>query len=89
DGLSHKIALWRDAGRIVRGEADLFSEVAWLQLLAGQGIAAAGHHPLADAPPREQIAEYLELIELLNAREVGQMSDHAAYVAQHCAGVAA
>ncbi len=88
-GLCHKIALWRDAGRIVRGEADLFSEVAWLQVLAGQGIAAARYHPLADAPPREHIAEYLGLIELLNAREAGQMADHAAYVAQHCSGEAA
>jgi tryptophan halogenase len=89
ESLAHKIALWRASGQIVRDEADLFSEVAWLQVLAGQGIAATGYHPLADAPPREQIAEYLELIELLNAREVGQMPDHATYVAQQCAGAAA
>jgi tryptophan halogenase len=89
ESLAHKIALWRASGQIVRDEADLFSEVAWLQVLVGQGIAAAGYHPLADAPPREQIAEYLELIELLNAREVGQMPGHAAYVAQQCAGAAA
>jgi len=88
DSLRHKIELWRASGAIVRGEADLFSEVAWFQVLAGQGIAATGHHPLADAPSREEIAEYLELIELLNAREVGQMQDHAAFVAQHCAGAA-
>ncbi|MEP9359626.1 tryptophan halogenase family protein [Sphingomonas sp. KR3-1] len=87
EGLEHKVALWRAAGQLVRGEADLFSEVAWLQVLAGQGIAAQGHHPLADAVPREQVAEYLELVEALNAREVAQMPDHAAYVAQHCAGV--
>jgi tryptophan halogenase len=90
EGLQHKIALWRAAGQIVRGEADLFSEVAWLQVLAGQGIVAEGHHPLADAVPREQIAEYLELVEALGAREVAQMADHAAFVAQHCpAGAAA
>ncbi|MBB4840275.1 tryptophan halogenase [Sphingomonas kyeonggiensis] len=88
DSLRHKIELWRASGQIVRGEADLFSEVAWLQVLAGQGIAATGYHPLADAPSHDEIAEYLELIELLNAREVGQMQDHAAFVAQHCAGKA-
>jgi tryptophan 7-halogenase len=89
DSLVHKIELWRASGQIVRGEADLFSEVAWLQVLAGQGIAANGYHPLADAPSHDEIAEYLELIELLNAREVGQMADHAAFVAQHCKGAAA
>jgi len=86
DSLSHKIALWRASGHIVREGGDLFSEVAWFQVLAGQGIAAAGYHPVADGPSREQIAEYLELIELLAAREVAQMQDHAAFVAQHCAG---
>lgn len=89
DCLRHKIELWRASGQIVRGEADLFSEVAWLQVLAGQGIAASGHHPLADAPSHAEIAEYLELIELLNAREVGQMQDHASFLARHCAGVPA
>jgi tryptophan 7-halogenase len=89
DSLQHKIELWRASGQIVRGEADLFSEVAWLQVLAGQGIAANGYHPLADAPSHDEIAEYLELIELLTAREVGQMPDHAAFLAQHCPGAAA
>ncbi|NYT42268.1 tryptophan 7-halogenase [Sphingomonas sp. R-74633] len=85
ESLQHKIALWRASGQIVREGADLFGEVAWLQVLAGQGISAEGYHPVADLPSRAEIAEYLELIELLGAREVGQMPDHAAYVAQHCA----
>ncbi|MFS2112297.1 tryptophan halogenase family protein [Sphingomonas sp. Sphisp140] len=89
ESLKHKIALWRASGGIVRGEADLFSEVAWFQVLAGQGITAEGYHPLADAPSHEEMAEYLELIELLGAREVAQMQDHAAFIAQHCAGAAA
>jgi len=89
ESLRHKIELWRASGGIVRGEADLFSEVAWFQVLAGQGIAAEGYHPLADAPSHEEMAEYLELIELLGAREVAQMPDHAAFIAQHCAGAAA
>ncbi|TGX41655.1 tryptophan 7-halogenase [Sphingomonas naasensis] len=85
DGLAHKIELWRASGQIVREEADLFSEVAWLQVLAGQGIAAESHHPLADQPPAAQIAEYLDLLAKLTAREVAQMPDHAAFIRQHCA----
>ncbi|WP_404339952.1 tryptophan halogenase family protein [Sphingomonas sp. MMS12-HWE2-04] len=85
EGLAHKIALWRASGGIVREDADLFSEVAWLQVLAGQGVAAQGHHPLADQPPRDQIAEYLDLLAKLIAREVAQMPDHAAFIRQHCA----
>ncbi|WP_084581346.1 tryptophan halogenase family protein [Sphingomonas azotifigens] len=83
DGLAEKIALWRESGDILPDEGDLFSAVAWLQVLVGQGIAARGHHPLADQPPREQIAEYLDLIAKLNAREVAQMPSHPDFVRAH------
>ena len=85
DGLAHKIDLWRASGQIVREEADLFSEVAWLQVLVGQGIAAEGYHPLADQPAPAQLAEYLDLLAKLTAREVAQMPDHAAFIRRHCA----
>ena len=83
DGLAEKIALWRARGEILREEGDLFSDVAWLQVLVGQGIRAEGHHPLADQPPAAQIAEYLDLIAKLNAREVAQMPTHEAFVGAH------
>jgi len=83
DGLAEKIALWRASGEIVREDGDLFSDVAWLQVLAGQGIPAQGHHPLADQPPVAQIAEYLDLLAKLNAREVAQMPSHSDFVRAH------
>ncbi|WP_294258954.1 tryptophan halogenase family protein [uncultured Sphingomonas sp.] len=83
DELAEKIALWRETGEIVREDGDLFSDVAWLQVLVGQGITARGHHPLADQPPRAQIAEYLDLLAKLNAREVAQMPSHSDFVHAH------
>jgi tryptophan halogenase len=82
--LAHKIALWRACGQIVREDGDLFSDVAWFQVLVGQGVAAEGGHPIAAQPDRNQIAEYLDLLAKLNAREAAQMTDHATYVRQHC-----
>ncbi len=87
DGVRHKIALWRASGGIVREDGDLFSEVAWLQVLVGQGVVAEGRHPLSDQPSRAQIAEYLDLLARLNTREVAQMPDHAAFVLRHCAAL--
>ncbi|OAN57590.1 tryptophan halogenase family protein [Sphingomonas sp. TDK1] len=83
DGLADKIALWREAGEIVREDSDLFSDVAWLQVLVGQGIIARRYHPLADQPPVAQIAEYLDLLAKLNAREVAQMLPHSDFVRAH------
>jgi tryptophan halogenase len=88
DTLAAKIELWRGNGHIVREHEELFTEVGWLQVLAGQGIIPVGHHPLADAISTSDLGEFMDTIDKLNAREAGQMQDHAAFVAQHCAAPA-
>lgn len=87
DTLAHKLALWRGAGHVVREHEELFTEVGWAQVLIGQGVLPAGHHPVADLPSRAELAEYLDLIEKLVAREVSQMPTHEQFVARHCAAV--
>ena len=83
--LADKVALWREQAHVAREHEELFTEVAWIQVLIGQGVIPAGHHPLADAEPAEETAEYLDLWARLIAREAAQLPDHAAFVAQHCA----
>ncbi|QAY79472.1 tryptophan halogenase family protein [Sphingosinicella sp. BN140058] len=89
EALADRIALWEADGHIVREQDELFTEVAWLQVFAGQGLVPAGNHPLADVPSRAGLAEYLDLIEKLIAREVAQMPTHAGFIAAHCAARAA
>jgi len=86
--LSAKLALWRGNGHITREHEELFTEVGWFQVLAGQGVMPAGYHPLADAIPATDLAEFLDTIDQLNAREVAQMPSHADFIARHCAAPA-
>jgi tryptophan halogenase len=81
DTLAHKIALYSANGQITREHEELFTEVGWLQVFEGQGIAPAGHHPLAGAISSAELAEFLDAIERLNAREVAQMPPHTAFLA--------
>lgn len=83
--LAAKIALWRGNGHITREHEELFTEVGWLQVFAGQGMMPAGYHPLADAIPASDLGEFLGMIDQLNAREVAQMASHAEFIARHCA----
>jgi tryptophan halogenase len=82
DTLTGKMDLYRSRGRIVRQENDLFSEVAWLQVLHGQGVRAAGHHPLADVLSEDEIAAYLGDVAGVIARCVDRMPAHAAFLAK-------
>jgi len=85
DTLAAKIALWCGDGHVTREHEELFSEVGWFQVFVGQGMIPTGNHPIADSISREGLAEYMDVIEKLNRREVAQMPSHQDFVAQHCA----
>ncbi|TFW28828.1 tryptophan halogenase family protein [Duganella callida] len=85
DTLRAKMDLWRSRGRIVRNDNELFAEVGWLQVLHGQRVPAAGHHPLADLMEEREVADYLgDIASVINAC-VEQMPTHAAYIEARCA----
>ncbi len=85
DALAKKIELFKDNGYIFREHEELFTEAGWLQVMVGQGITAQGNHALADQISPDDLAEYLEMIELMNSREVAQMPSHQDFIAEHCA----
>jgi tryptophan halogenase len=85
DTLRHKLDVWREQAHVTREHEELFTEVAWIQVLIGQGVIPRGYHPIADAETRADNDEYLELMRQLIAREAAQMPSHANFVAQHCA----
>lgn len=87
DTLMARIDLWKANGRIVREHEELFTEVGWLQVLAGQGLEPVGHHPLADLIAQDELGEFMTLIETLYTREAAQMTDHAAFLERHCLAI--
>jgi tryptophan halogenase len=85
DTLTHKIDLFRTSGRVLRIDGELFSEVAWLQVMEGQNLKAENYHPLVELQPEADTAEYLESVKDVILKCVDVMPDHADYIAQHCA----
>ncbi|MBT9490114.1 MAG: tryptophan 7-halogenase [Rubrivivax sp.] len=83
--LQAKLALYQSHGRIVRENNELFSEVAWLQVMHGQHLQAQGYHPLVDSLDEAEISAYLAQVHEVIQRCAAVMPDHAAFIAQHCA----
>ena len=83
--LSAKLRLFKTHGRIVRDNNELFSEVAWLQVMLGQHLQPAAYHPMVDSLDEAQIADYLAGVHELIHRCADVMPDHAEYIRQHCA----
>ena len=75
--LTAKIEQWRATGFIHREHEELFTEVGWFQVLAGQGVAAAGCNPMADALPEPELRALLEGTEAALAEQVRTLPHHA------------
>jgi tryptophan halogenase len=82
--LARRIALFRNGGQLFRESDELFTEVAWLQVMIGQRIVPQAHHPLADALGSEPLQGFLGDIRTLVDRATAGMPDHARFVADHC-----
>jgi len=82
--LRAKIALFRSAGRLLRGPQDIFNEVSWLQVMVGQGLQPQGYHPMADLLNADEGAYFLGNIKAGIARQVAGLPSHGEYLQRYC-----
>ena len=83
--LRERMALFASRGRLYRYGQELFSEPSWLQVLVGQGLRPAGHHPLAELCPVERAQAFVGDVRRVVQRCVEVMPSHADFIATHCA----
>ncbi|MXO94082.1 tryptophan halogenase [Erythrobacter arachoides] len=86
DTLIAKLELWREAGFIHREHEELFTEVGWFQVLAGQGVEARGYNPMADALPEADLRAMLEQTETALVEQVKPMPRHLDFLQGYIGG---
>jgi tryptophan halogenase len=84
DSLSARIEEYRAACLIQPGLDELFTEVAWLQVLAGQGIEPESWNPIADRYSKDDLARFLGSIEQACIETVRPMPSHIDFLAHVC-----
>jgi tryptophan halogenase len=80
-GLARKLDLFRTNGRIVREKDELFTETSWLAVMVGQGIEAAGYHPVVDLIGNEETLRRLADVRAVNHRAILLMPRHVDFLA--------
>ena len=80
--LQNKLSLFEETGKIFTAEDALFSNVAWQQVMMGQGIIPKDHHPLADAMSDAQLSEYTNTVKTIVSQVVGKLPSHAEFLAK-------
>jgi len=80
ESLSHKIELFREAGKIFNSTDALFSNVAWSQVMIGQGIIAKDYHPFANSMTEQQLLEFQSNIKIVINQVVGKLPSHQSFI---------
>lgn len=81
DTLRSKLDLYRAHGRVVRENNELFTGIAWQQVLHGQGVRPRAAHPLAGLLGEKDLEEYLGNIEKVVGKCVDVMPAHRDFIA--------
>lgn len=84
-GLKRKIDLFKSSGRVFRYYDELFSEMAWLQVMIGQGIEPRSYHPLADSLTDEQVSEFLTNVKTIAGKACAVLPSHKDFISKYCA----
>lgn len=85
DTLNAKIDQFRAAAFIHREHEELFTEVAWFQVMVGQGIEPESWNPLADSTSPQELGQFLASIEAACVSEAREMPDHVDFLTRFCA----
>lgn len=85
ESLKARMALFADSGLIFRDGNELFAEVAWLQVMWGQGLRPRAHSPLASNLTGERLKGYLKDLRTIMDATVGKLPTHTEFIRAHCA----
>lgn len=87
--LAHRIQLFKDTARVALGSDELFQDNSWIQVMMGQGITPAAHHPTPRQMSDRDLGAFLGEIRKDAARSFIKLPKHQDYVAQYCPAVRA
>ncbi|MBA6391894.1 tryptophan 7-halogenase [Colwellia sp. BRX10-3] len=80
ESLATKMALFKSSGKVFRDYDDLFTEIAWQQVMIGQGLVPNDTHPLSDQLTKDQLEELFDNLKVLIQRSVDKLPTHEAFL---------
>jgi tryptophan halogenase len=82
--LKHRIQHFRDTARIMLRQGELFAENSWVQVMLGQGIMPASHHPITRNMDNRNLADFLGEIRKDAARTLMKLPKHQQFIDHFC-----
>ncbi len=80
ENLRRKMAMFRESGMVQREQDELFSEIAWQQVMIGQGVIPADYHSMANAIDEKALKELLDNLKAVMQVTVNRMPPHQDFI---------
>ena len=80
ESLRRKMAMFRESGMVQREQDELFSEIAWQQVMIGQGVIPADYHSMANAIDERALKELLDNLKAVMQVTVNRMPPHQDFI---------
>lgn len=74
--LARKIQLFKESGKVFQEQDDVFTDIAWQQVLLGQEVLPEDIHPMVDTLTEEQLTDLMDSLNTLIQRSVANMPTH-------------
>jgi tryptophan halogenase len=84
DTLTHKIELFREKGRILRYDHDLFDIPSWVSVMMGQNIMPQGYDAVADALEDARVLTAMQAMADSYVGQADRLPTHEEYIAKRC-----
>ncbi len=84
ESLRHRIQMFRDTARVNISADELFAENSWVQVMMGQGIVPASHHPITRQMDDRALGAFLAEIRKDVARRLMALPRHQAFIDRYC-----
>jgi tryptophan halogenase len=80
ESLAHRLQMFRERAHVWQREGELFRLDSWMQVMIGQGIKPAHHHPLTKALKDQDLVRLLDGIKASVRQAVDAMPPHQQFV---------
>jgi tryptophan halogenase len=84
DSLRDRIQLFRDTAKVFREQDELFAEVAWVQIMIGQGVIPEDYHPMAAVVPDAAFAEMMANVRTIVHKPLPHIGTHEEFLRRYC-----
>ncbi|MDO3380918.1 tryptophan halogenase family protein [Gilvimarinus algae] len=82
--LQHRIDLFKESGRSIQVEGELFRLDSWTQVMLGQGIIPELYHPIVELMSEDSLKKMLDDIATGVDSSMATMSTHDEFIQKYC-----